>query len=101
MALGGSGDKHGLSPTAPVRRLPGPIGEEGFCLARCVGALPLIRGPVCNRWRAFRGGAKLVGLFTGLRALGLYEGALQEMIHRVKYDGNRELVGLRELLQGR
>ncbi|NLN17408.1 MAG: ComF family protein [Firmicutes bacterium] len=82
----------------------GPLEREGVCLcSRCVGALPLIRGPVCNRCGGPSpcGGCEGSWAFTGLRALGLYEGALQEMIHRVKYDGNRELgLALGELLAG-
>ena len=84
-----------LFPQAPrCAACQGPLEREGVCLcSSCVGALPLIRGPVCVKCG---GPLPCVGCagnwaFTGLRALGLYQGPLQEMIHQVKYEGNREL----------
>ena len=94
-----------LFPQAPrCAACQGPLEREGVCLcSSCVGALPLIRGPVCVKCG---GPLPCVGCagnwaFTGLRALGLYQGPLQEMIHQVKYEGNRELgLALGELLAG-
>ncbi|MGI6034285.1 MAG: phosphoribosyltransferase family protein [Limnochordia bacterium] len=96
-----------LFPQAPrCAACQGPLEREGVCLCLpCVNALPLIRGPVCTKCGQPLpdgcGGCEESWAFAGLRALGLYQGALQEMIHWVKYQGKRELgLALGELLAG-
>ena len=90
-----------LFPQAPrCAACQGPLEREGVCLcSSCVGALPLIRGPVCVKCggRCPVQGAQAIGPSQGFQLLGLYQGPCREMIHQVQ-KRNRELeFGLGEL----
>lgn len=67
------------------------MGEEGLC-SKCISAFPTVPEPVCNCCGQPLGDAPACShcahrapMFTHLRSMGLYEGALEIAIHHFKY----------------
>lgn len=86
----------------PACQRPNRSGGTGLCRA-CTARVPLVAPPICSRCgRPLRGGAvdsgelcltcqAMTHLFAVARAPGVYDGALRDYIHRVKFGADRAL----------
>ncbi len=96
-----------LAPACASCREPLDHPTRGVVCERCWDAIPRITPPVCLRcgdplasWRAISPAEErcprcrtTASTLSSVRAIGLYDGTLRDIVHALKYDGRRSIAG--------